>query len=72
MPSPVEWGWKEKDGKYIADWTDLRDAALGIQDLMCPVTLKKDVKDVVNVSNQNCHAQNFAFANVTVKETDHS
>ena len=30
LPFPVEWGWKEKDGKNVADWTDLLDAALGI------------------------------------------
>ena len=45
LPSPVEWVWKEKDGKYIADWTDLPDAALGIRDLIrCSCNPQKECK----------------------------
>ena len=45
MPSPVEWEWKEKDGKYISDSNNLSDAALGIQDLVrCSCNPQKECK----------------------------
>ena len=31
FPFSVEWRWKEKDVKYIADWTDLSYPDLGIR-----------------------------------------
>ena len=31
FPFSVESGWKEKDGKYIADWPDLPHPDLGIR-----------------------------------------